>query len=243
MGTAIHRTISTSFANTDFAPWLSENSIEHAGAAHTMTCTIVKAYDENEHLFMEGDTQTHIYLVNSGAVALYKVLSDGRRQVCAFAYPGDIVGLDSIGEYVNSAEVLCASTVRSIPVNAIEKLMRTEPGFGEALLHATASQLAETREQMLSLGRKTATEKVATFFLRISRRNRAVSLCESTLSIPMKRCEIADYLGLTAETVSRMFTKFKNLGIIRLDKASTVQILDMQKLEAVAQGAASCAVH
>lgn len=225
------------------APWLSEPTIDNVDAGHTMTCTILRSYDENEHLFLEGDTQSHIYLVVSGTVALYKVLADGRRQVCSFAYPGDIIGLDSVGSHVNSAESLCKSRLRCIPVNAIENLMRAEPGFGQALLFATASELAETREQMLSLGRKSAAEKLATFLLRIARRNSTLPQADTLVSLPMKRCEIADFLGLTTETISRTFTKFKMLNIIRLNSISEVQILDLEKLKSVADGEECNCVH
>jgi len=225
------------------APWLSESSIEHSGSGHTVTCTTLRSYRENEHVFFEGDALSHVYLVVEGVVALYKVLCDGRRQVCSFAYPGDILGLDSTGAHVNSAEVLCESTLRCIPFNAIEKLMRSEPGFGEALLVATATELAETRDLMLSLGRRSATEKLASFLLRIARRNNTPGSSLPTVSIPMKRCEIADYLGLTTETISRSLSKFKAMNIIRLESISEVQILDMEKLQAMADGNASGCVH
>jgi len=225
------------------APWLSESTIEHCTAGHTVTCTTLKSYGQNEHVFIEGDSQSYIYLVVDGVIALYNAMSDGRRQVCAFAYPGDILGLDSIGAHVNSAESLCDSTLRCIPVNAIEKLMRSEPGFGQALLAATATELADTRELMLSLGRKSAAEKMATFLLRIARRNNAIDDAVQTVSIPMKRCEIADFLGLTTETISRTLSKFKAMNIIRLESTSRVRILDMEKLQAVAEGTAAGYVH
>ena len=126
--------------------------------------------------------------------------------------------------------------VRCIPVNAIDKLIRSEPGFGQALLQLAASELAETREQMLSLGRKSATEKLATFLVRIARRGAAVGQASNTIQIPMKRCEIADFLGLTIETVSRNFTKLKVSRVIRLKSNSEVEILNPAMLEAIADG-------
>jgi len=73
------------------APWLSESFIEHTDTAHTVTCTTLRSYLESEHVFLEGDMQSHVYLELDGVIALYKVLSDGRRQVCSFAYPGDVL--------------------------------------------------------------------------------------------------------------------------------------------------------
>jgi CRP/FNR family transcriptional regulator len=133
--------------------------------------------------------------------------------------------------------------VRCIPDNAIEKLIRSEPGFGQAILFLTASELAETREQMLSLGRKSAAEKLATFLLRISRRSMAIGQSGNILSIPMKRSEIADFLGLTIETVSRTFTRLRVARVIQLQANSQVEVIDMEQLKSIAEGEATAAVH
>lgn len=218
------------------APWISGNRIDHSSFGHTISCTTERSYSEHEHLFLEGEKQSHVYLVVEGVVGLYKLLSDGRRQICSFAYPGDIVGLDSVGIHVNSAEALSQSQIRCIPVNAIEKLMRGEPGFGQALLYLAATELAETRDQLLSLGRKSASEKLATFLLRIARRSEKTGESDRTISVPMKRCEIADFLGLTIETVSRTFTKLKTSNIIRLKSNAVVEIVDVDKLSLIAEG-------
>lgn len=218
------------------APWISGNVIDHVTFGHTISCTTDRSLAEHEHLFLEGEKQSYVYLVVEGVIGMYKLLSDGRRQICSFAYPGDIVGLDSVGNHVNSGESLSASVVRCIPVNAIEKLMRSEPGFGQALLYLTATELAETRDQMLSLGRKSAVEKLATFLLRIARRSQAVGESSRIISVPMKRSEIADFLGLTIETVSRTFTKLKVSHVIHLKTNSKVEIVDIDKLKLLADG-------
>ncbi len=226
------------------APWLTGTSIEDLSLGHTISCMTDRAYCDHEHLFVEGEKQSHVYLVVEGVVAMYKLLADGRRQITTFAYPGDMVGLDSIGIHVNNAEALVQSKVRCIPVNAIEKLIRTEPGFGQALLFMTASELAETRDQLLALGRKSAAEKLATFLLRIARRSRAVDgESAPVLDIPMKRSEIADFLGLTIETVSRTFTRLKVAQVIRLKSNSEVVLLDIDKLEAIADGGINSFAH
>lgn len=225
------------------APWLSGTSIDHIGHGHTVSCMVERIFAEHEHLFLEGEKQVHVYLVLDGVVGMYKQLADGRRQISTFAYPGDIIGLDSIGMHVNSGEALSRTVVRCIPVNAIEKLIRSEPGFGQAILFLTASELAETREQMLSLGRKSAAEKLATFLLRISRRSMAIGQSGNILSIPMKRSEIADFLGLTIETVSRTFTRLRVARVIQLQANSQVEVIDMEQLKSIAEGEATAAVH
>ncbi len=234
-------TIATAF------PWLSSGIIDHVNVGHTIGCTADRVLDRHEHIFLEGEKQTHIYLVIEGVVGTYKLLSDGRRQISTFAYPGDIIGLDTVGEHVNSGEALNRSVIRCIPINSIEKLMRNEPGFGQALLHLTANELADTREQMLSLGRKSAAEKLATFLLRVARRHQAVDRStgqsNQTISIPMKRSEIADFLGLTIETVSRSFTKFRVAQVIKLVANSEVEILDINRLALIANGDAPNCLH
>lgn len=216
--------------------WLSGTHIEHTSLGHTVTHTSERHLDTYEHLFFEGDKSSHVYLVVSGVIGMYKLLGDGRRQISTFSYPGDIIGLDTIDTHVNSGEALIKSVVRCIPVNAIDKLIRTEPGFGKALLLLTATELAETRELMLSLGRKSATEKLATFLLSIARRSANNGQDGDSISVPMKRSEIADFLGLTIETVSRCFTKLKVSRVIYLKCNSKVEILDMDKLESIACG-------
>lgn len=229
-------TIQPLLAMRTVAPWLDTHAIDHVALGHTISCLGERVLQEHEHLFLEGEKQTHIYLVLEGVVGMYKLLSDGRRQISTFAYPGDIIGLDCTGSHVNNSEALSASVVRCIPVNAIDKLIRSEPGFGQALLQLAASELAETREQMLSLGRKSAAEKLATFLVRIARRGASVGQASDTIQIPMKRCEIADFLGLTIETVSRNFTKLKVSRVIRLKSNSEIEILDRAMLEAIADG-------
>lgn len=230
-------TASTSMnASSLVAPWISGDNIDHVNLGHTVSCMVERTLSEHEHLFFEGKRQTHVYQVVEGVIGIYKMLADGRRQICNFAYPGDIVGLDTIGKYNYSGEALNDTVVRCIPLNAIEKLMRSEPGFGQALLLYTANELADTREQLVSLGRKTATEKLATFLLRISRRSSGLENHAQVISIPMRRCEIADFLGLTIETVSRTFTRLKSCGVIKLLPNTQVAIVDGKKLECIANG-------
>ena len=230
-------------AISSVSPWLDTDASDHISLGQTVSCTAERSLDEHEHLFLEDEVQSHVYLVLSGVIGTYKVLADGRRQICAFAYPGDILGLDCAGAHVNNAESLGVSRVRSIPINAISKLIMSEPGFGQTLLRITATELADTRDQMLSLGRKSAAEKLATFLLGISRRDNFLEQVEQTINIPMKRCDIADFLGLTVETVSRNFTKLKQRGVITMLSSTVIKIENIDMLESMADGDESAQVH
>jgi len=167
---------------------------------NSFTPTSEKKLTQHEHLYLEGDRQTHIYQVLEGGVGSYHMLPDGRRQIAKFYYPGDLIGIAEQAQFASHAEALSPSKVRCIPVSCIDSLILSEPGFGRALLSLVASDLSDTREQLLSLGRKTALEKVAGFLFRIYSRNNATNPDSEDTNIahvPMTRSEIADYLGLT----------------------------------------------
>ena len=203
---------------------------------HSCSSTTEKKVNALEHLYLEDNKQTHVYILLEGVVGTYKLLADGRRQIVGFVYPGDMLGLEQAETYTNSAEALSACRVRCVASSAIEKLMLSEPGFGQTVLRATSQELAETREHLVSLGKKSAMEKLATFLLRISRRMETNGHDPIIINLPMKRAEIGDYLGLTIETVSRKFTKLKGAQIIQIVSNSEVRILDIAALEAVSDG-------
>jgi len=224
--------------NTSINNWIGNGQSAQIQMGRGFTTTNERRMDSHEHLFMFGDEHNHVYQVLEGVVGVYQMLSDGRRQIVSFYYPGDLIGVVDQENSLQHAEALCKSRVRCIPVKTIETLISSEPGFGQALLATVASELAETRDQLLSLGRKSAAEKLATFLLRISHRNAKVGENETQLYLPMTRAEIGDYLGLTIETVSRNMTRLRVAGVIRLESKSKVQILDREKLEELADGAA-----
>jgi CRP/FNR family transcriptional regulator len=231
-----HSATQSPSAFVSVSPWLQTNESVLTSLGQTVSSTKERMLADHEHLYLEGDSQSHVYLVLSGVIGTYKVLADGRRQISTFAYPGDILGLDCSGVHVNNSESLGVSKVRCIPIYAIDKLIMSEPGFGQTLLRITATELADTRDQMLSLGRKSAAEKLATFLVGICRRNSYAGQSEDIIHIPMKRCDIADFLGLTVETVSRNFTKLKQLGVISLLSSSSIQINNREILELMADG-------
>jgi len=217
--------------------WIGNGQSAQIQVDRGFATTSERALDSHEHLYMCGDQHTHVYQVLEGVVGVYQMLADGRRQIVSFYYPGDLIGAVDQGSTSQHAEALCASRVRCIPVKTIETLISSQPGFGQAMLATVATELAETRDQLLSLGRKSAAEKLATFLLRISRRNARENQNDTQLYLPMTRAEIGDYLGLTIETVSRNMTRLRVAGIIRLEGKSRVQILNLEKLAELANGA------
>lgn len=186
----------------------------------------VKVLDREQALFAEGDAADAVFRVVDGVIRLYKLLPDGRRQIIGFLQAGDMVGLAFAARYLYSAETVTATTVQRIARGQLDALLDAQPALARRLLSVTTSELVAAQDQMLLLGRKTALEKLASFLLALSRRsagNRAIAL-------PMSRGDIADYLGLTTETVSRGFTKLKTGRLIRILDGGKVELLDRDAL-------------
>ncbi len=167
-----------------------------------------------ETLFYEGDPAQHVFTITEGTLKLYKLLSDGRRQITGFLLPGDFLGLASSASYVSSAEAVTPLTICRFPRRQFMQLLEELPQLEKELLARASSELAEAQDRMLLLGRKTARERLASFLLRLADRRRPCA--PETIALSMSRADIADYLGLTIETVSRTFTSLKTDGIIGL---------------------------
>jgi CRP/FNR family transcriptional regulator len=193
----------------------------------------IRRVEAREFVFAEGDPATHLYRVETGAVALYKVLCDGRRQVLGFAYPGDFIGLGAEGEHRINAQAIKPTRLRALPLSSLSRLARHDPQLAFRLYEALARELAATRELMLTTGQRSATERLVAFLLALSRRNARNGQDRYVFDLPMTRTDIADFLGLTIETVSRTFTKLRMLGLIELPHSSRVRIIAMKRLEAL----------
>ncbi len=189
-----------------------------------------------ELLFAEGDAVTHLYRIETGAIALNKVLADGRRQVIGFAYPGDLIGLGIEGEHIMNAQAIKPTRVRCLPITALRQAVADDPTLGIKLYEALARELAATRDLMLTTGQRSAVERVAGFLLAFSRRNRRNGQDPTTFELPMTRSDIGDFLGLTIETVSRTFTKLKQMGLLELACSNQVKLLDLGMLQRLADG-------
>lgn len=189
-------------------------------------------------LFQEGDPANEVFNLLEGTVKLYKSLPDGRIQITGFLFAGDFMGLASDGHYAYSAEALTDVKVCRFQRRDLLTLFRDFPRLVERLLTIASDELAVAQEQMLLLGRKTAQEKVTTFLLAMAERARRRGLDGRTVTLPMSRNDIADYLGLTVETVSRTMTKLRKRGVIRLPRPQDVILSDAVDLQALAQGEA-----
>ena len=190
-----------------------------------------------EPLFDEAEPAKHVFNVTAGAIKIYKLLPDGRRQMTGFLFPGDFLGLANEETYAYSAEAVTFSTLCRFPRHRLEPLLERYPKMEHRLLGMASHELAVAQEQMLLLGRKTAREKVASFLLMLSRRAVQRGQKGNPISVPMSRNDIGDYLGLTTETVSRTFTQLKQGGAIILLGSGKVELADRKALKEMAEGA------
>jgi CRP-like cAMP-binding protein len=185
-----------------------------------------------ETLFYEGDPADAYYKVVSGAVRSCKLLADGRRQIGQFFLANDMFGLGRETSSLFSAEAVTDAVLLRYPRQQVDRLVAQDPAVGRCLLSVAARHLVAAHQQMLLLGRKTAEERIASFLLTMAER----SGTDGRFALPMTRADIADYLGLTIETVSRSFTQLRNDGLIALRGTSEVAIVDREALEDLADG-------
>jgi len=199
-----------------------------------------------EHMVLNaGDTLTraddparHVFNITSGSVRVYRLLSDGRRQITGFLFAGDFLGMATGDTYVFSAEAIEPVTACRFRKSDYRALIRETPALETALLDRANHELAAAQNQMLLLGRKTALERVSTFLLDLPDHDPARPGPEGHVHLPMTRAEIADYLGLTIETVSRILTRLKTQGVVRLLSLTELRIEQPDVLRALAEGEA-----
>lgn len=191
---------------------------------------------EREHVFAEGDRRSHIYRVESGVVCLYKLMPDGRRQVLGFAYPGDLIGLGTCDEYSFNAQATQATQLKCLRWSSLQSLARMDAELGFKLYSAISLELTAAHDLLLSMGRRSAVERIAAFLLSMSRRNEDNGRDPMVIDLPMTRSDIGDFLGLTIETVSRAFTKLRQQGLIDLTQCTRVRIVHIDELEKLAEG-------
>ena len=189
-------------------------------------------------LIRADDPARHVFNITSGSVRVYRLLSDGRRQITGFLFAGDFLGLATGETYAFSAEAIEPVTACRFRKNEYRALIRETPALETALLERATHELAAAQNQMLLLGRKTALERVATFLLEMPSHDPARPGPQGRVHLPMTRSEIADYLGLTIETVSRILTRLKTQGLIRLVSLTEIRIERPDALRAVADGEA-----
>ncbi|MGY3239695.1 CRP/FNR family nitrogen fixation transcriptional regulator [Bradyrhizobium sp. USDA 4472] len=168
------------------------------------------SYRKGTEIYGEKEPAEYVYQVKSGAVRSYKLLSDGRRQIGAFHLVGDIFGLENGNEHRFTTEAIIDTTVRLVRRQSLETVAQNDAMVAKNLLRMTTNNLQHAEDHMLLLGRKTSLERVAAFLLEMDKRLTAAGV----MALPMSRRDIADYLGLTLETVSRALSRLHEVGVL-----------------------------
>ena len=194
----------------------------------------------SQSVFHEGDPARRVFMVTIGALKLYTLLADGRRQITGFMFPGDFLGVSVDEEYAFTVEALEPTELWWFSREAFDRFVDEHPQVERELYRMAAHELAEAQRQMVLLGRKAAAERLASFFLSLLQRaERYTGSPQNSFDLPMSRTDIADYLGLTKETVSRMLAHLKGRGLIRLQSQDRIEILDRSALAVIASGEAA----
>jgi CRP/FNR family nitrogen fixation transcriptional regulator len=186
-------------------------------------------YVKGREIHGQGEWADRIFEVVRGAVRSYKILSDGRRQICAFYLPKDIFGWENGPTYRFTAEAIVNTTVRVVRRQNLENVAATDLQVTLDLLRMIARNLEHAENQMTLLGQKNPREKVAAFLLEMDRRLSGTGV----LALPMSRRDIADYLGLTLETVSRQLSRLRASGMLKFAEVSQRHIVleDRRRLQ------------
>lgn len=197
---------------------------------------ITQRVEAGQTIVIEGDPIVHYFRILSGTVRLYKAVADGRRQIIDFLGAQDCFGLTGVDHHACSVEAITDVTMIRYPRQRLENAIEEKPDLGRELLRLACAELNRAQQRMLLLGRKSAEERVASFLLDLSERRSDHDHDATCLHLAMSRQDIADHLGLTIETVSRIFTRFRRAGLIGLPDRHAVTLNDIGLLSTMAAG-------
>lgn len=185
-------------------------------------------------LFREGEPITEVYCVERGNVVVTRYAENGERQILAFLFPGDFLGVTVGAKYTAGAEAVTDVAVMAVSQSKLQEELATRPAVGAAFAEMTARILENVMDLIFTLGRKNARARLASFLLHLRRRQERLGIAADSIYVPMTRQDVADLLGLTMETVSRSFSQLKAANAIRFH-GSDVEVVDLGKLSAEAE--------
>lgn len=203
------------------------------------TAGSVLEFERNQAIFSDGDPAGSFYKVSCGSVRLCKLFADGRRQIAGFCFPGEYFGLACQGaEYALTAEAMSDVTVVRFPHSCLADLDRSSPEFRSHLVALLCGELSLAQNHLLMLGRQTVKERIASFLLMMLDRRGRDRRDGVMIDLHMGRQDIADYLGLTIETVCRTISDFKRAGILGVPGPREIIVKNIQLLQDTANGEA-----
>ena len=193
--------------------------------------------NRGEQMFTQSAPFRSCFAVKSGAIKTSVITEAGEEQITGFFMPGDLVGLDSMSDdtHASSASALERTSVCEIPVDELEKLAHIMPELQHHMFHLMSQEIRNGHQLSVLLSKNTAEERIAALLLSLSSRFHRRKLSSTHFSLPMARNDIANFLGLAVETVSRVFTRFQNQGLIRA-RGRDIELLDIEALQVMALG-------
>ena len=194
------------------------------------------SFAPRDNLFQEGDRAGHVFTLVQGTAKLTRLLPDGREQILGFRFAGDVLGYTGAERYPFAAQMLTASQVCRIERRKLDGLLRRYPALERRLLELCVQELAATQDQLVTVGRRTAEARVAAFLLSLADAGRLRNQVGDALDMPMTRSDIADFLGLTVETVSRTLTAFRRRGWVREPSHGRVELVRRDALLELTDG-------
>ena len=191
-----------------------------------------------ERLFSAGSELKTLYVARAGSFKTVALSEDGQQQVIGFHLPGELMGLDALGsgQHRCDAEALEPAAVCEVPLGDLDRVAAEVPGLQHQLLRVIGGSMGRDQEHMEMLGRRQASERVLLFLHSLAERYRALGHPEGLLELSMSREDIASYLGLVIETVSRSFSRLQDEGVIAV-RGRQVRILDTARFETLAHAA------
>jgi CRP-like cAMP-binding protein len=188
-----------------------------------------------QEIYAEGDDAGYCYKLLSGSVRLVKLMSNGERQICEFLVPGDLMGFEPQDEHYFSSEAVTDAVLIRYTRRAAERLINDDPAAARFVRNLTSSSLQGAYERMVLLCHKSAQERMAWFLLEMAERSKAGN--SDCVELPMTRSDIADYLGMVIETVSRVLTQLRQKGVIVMKGVNSIRLVDRNGLEDIASAA------
>ncbi|WOS65397.1 Crp/Fnr family transcriptional regulator [Sinorhizobium fredii] len=185
-------------------------------------------------VFWEGDEAAHIFEVAGGMLRALRLLGDGRRIIVGFLRPRDLLGVSLKERYLYTVEAVSPVELRRFPRRRFEDEVARRSDLQRQLFSRLRDEMTAAQDQAVLLSRRSAEEKLANFFLMMARNDNCKQA--SIIDLPMTRLDIADYLGMTIETVSRTITKLSNSGVIAAPGRRSVTVLKMETLRSLAEG-------
>lgn len=187
-------------------------------------------------IFVQGEPMDYVSVITQGVVACWRALDDGRRQITGFLYAGDVLGHLYEAEHGVTAQAVTDVQLCRFSRLTLERLANEEPQLEHQLFRKTLEELSEAHQHQLLLGRTSARERLAAFIVSLVRAMPPPQPTVPILNLPMTRFDIADYLGLTFETVSRTFTALAKESLITLPTPQEVHVVRLESLEQLAEG-------